>query len=61
MQGLLSRFLSDLRGLLAEGLAGFLRQVLQGLFSFGRFDRFFNVLLGCSALFLSGHWSSLLC
>jgi hypothetical protein len=47
--------LSDFRGLLAESLTGFLREVLQGLFSLGGFDRLLDVFLGCSALFLRGH------
>jgi hypothetical protein len=47
--------LSDFRGLLAESLAGFLRQTFQGLFSLGGFDRLLDVFLGCSALFLRRH------
>jgi hypothetical protein len=43
--------LSDFRGLLAESLLGFLREVFQGLFSLGGFDRLLDVFLGCSALF----------
>jgi hypothetical protein len=37
--------------LLAESLTGFFREVFQGLFSLGGFDRLFDVFLGCSALF----------
>jgi hypothetical protein len=37
--------LSDFRGLFAESLAGFLREVFQGLFSLGGFDRFLMFLL----------------